>query len=124
MENSRAQRRPLHVKARWLPLTPDRSLVCDIAHFAKQIPLFPVERTFDLSEVVARRADSCPRIAWSVVFLKAYALVAANHPALRRAYIAWPWPHFVEWDDSVGMLAISREYRGVDRLFWAGFPAP
>src|SRR5687767_8181405 len=83
-------------KPPWLPMTSDRALVCDISHFAKQVPSFPVERTLNLAEVAVHRAATHPRIAWSVLFLKAYALVSAEHAALRRAYVPWPWPHFVQ----------------------------
>ena len=111
-------------KARLLPLTSDRALVCDVSYFARRMPLFPVERTFDLSEIAARRAALQPRIAWSVLFLKAFALVAADHPPLRRAYVSWPWPHLVEWPESIGILSVSRIGDGQDRLCWAGFNAP
>jgi len=110
--------------ARRLPLTHHRTLVCDVAHFARRMPMFPVERTFDLAEVAARRESARPRIAWSVLFLKAYAIVAARQAALRRAYVAWPWPHFVEWPTSIGMLAVNRQVDGVDRLYFAGFNCP
>ena len=110
--------------AAWRPLTADRALVCDVAHFARQVPLFPVERTFDLAEVVAQRAATHPRIAWSVLFLKAYALVAAQHAGLRRAYVPWPWPHFIEWPASIGMVAVNRQESGIDRLCFAGFSSP
>jgi hypothetical protein len=110
--------------ARRLPLTHHRTLVCDVAHFARRMPMFPVERTFDLADVAARREAGRPRIAWSVLFLKAYAIVAARHAALRRAYVAWPWPHFVEWPASIGMLAVNRHVDGVDRLCFAGFNCP
>ena len=59
-----------------------------------------------------------------MLFLKANALVAARHSELRRAYAAWPWPHFVEWPASVGMLAVNRPGSGGDRLCWAAFPRP
>jgi hypothetical protein len=111
-------------KARRLPLTSNRALVCDVAHFASRVPLFPVERTFDLAEVAARRAATHPRIAWSVLFLKAYALVAAQHADLRRAYVPFPWPHFVEWPESIGILSVNRQLEGQDRLCFAGFHSP
>jgi hypothetical protein len=86
--------------------------------------LFPVERTFNLAELAARRAVSQPRVAWSILFLKAYALVAADHAALRRAYVPWPWPHFVEWPESTGILSVNRAEAGNDRLCFAGFHSP
>jgi hypothetical protein len=124
MDDSRATMERLPSKPHRLALTSDRTLVCDVAHFAKQIPLFPVERSFDLAELAARRTATKRRIAWSILFLKAYALVAADHLALRRAYVAWPWPHFVQWPDSIAMLAISRHEQGLNRLFWAAFSRP
>ncbi len=125
MDRSRnAEPRQAPAKARRLPLTADRALVCDVAHFARSVPLFPVERTFDLATVAARRDASQPRVAWSVLFLKAFALVAADHSALRRAYVPWPWPHFVEWPDSIGMVSVNRQSQGQDRLCWAGFSSP
>src|SRR3954469_24199314 len=84
--------------SRWIPLTSHRALVLDLLHFARQVPYFPVERVFDLSEVAALRAATQPRIAWSVLFLKAFARVAVRHPDLRRFFVRWPWPHLVEAD--------------------------
>ena len=57
--------------SRSIPLTSHRALLLDILHFARQVPVFPVERTFDLAELAARREVAQPRIAWSVLFLKA-----------------------------------------------------
>jgi hypothetical protein len=110
--------------ARRIPLTHHRTVACDIAHFARQMPLFPVERTFDLAELAAQRDAANPRIAWSVLFLKAYALVAARHPVLRRAYVGWPWPHFIEWPASIGMVAMNRQTSGDDRICCARFRSP
>src|SRR5262245_36562802 len=65
-----------------IPLTHHRTLVCDVADLARRVPLFPVERTMNLARVAAAREAACPRIAWSVLFLKAYARVAVRRPEL------------------------------------------
>jgi hypothetical protein len=106
---------------KWVPFTCHRALVLDVLHFARGVPYFPVERVFDLSQVAARRAAATPRISWSIVFLKAFARIAARHPALRRYFARWPWPHLVESNDVVGVLAMSREQALEDRLCWAHF---
>jgi hypothetical protein len=106
---------------KWVPLTSHRALVLDVLHFAGQVPYFPVERLFDLSQVAAWRAAAEPRIAWSVLFLKAFARVAARRPALRRYFAGWPWPHLVESSDVVGLMAVAREQAGEERLCWAHF---
>jgi hypothetical protein len=107
-----------------MPLGEERALVCDVTYFARRLPIFPVEKVFDLGEVAALREAAQPRISWSVLFLKAYGLVASRHVSLRRAYVRWPWPHFVEWPHSIGTLAISRETAGDKRLCWARFVRP
>lgn len=111
-------------KSRWLPLGSNRSLVLDTLHFSRQVPVFPVEATFDLAEVSELRTRSSRRISWATIFLKAYALVARDQPALRQAYVRWPWPHLVESSQSVGMIAIQREYQGEGRLCWGRFLGP
>jgi hypothetical protein len=115
---------PALARPRTIPITNQRSLVLDIAHFARRVPVFPVERTFDLAALAAARAAAQPRIAWSVLFMKAQALVAARRPELRQGYFGWPWPRIVEWPTSVGTIVVSREDEGQERLCWARFSQP
>ena len=81
---------------RYLPLSCNRALVLDGLHFARQVPLFPVEQQFDLREVSRLRSGQARRISWAVLFLKAYAIVAREHSPLRQAYLRWPWPRLIE----------------------------
>jgi hypothetical protein len=112
------------MRPRTVPITSQRSLVLDIAHFARCVPVFPVERTFHLASLAALRAATRPRIAWSVLFLKAHALVAARRPELRQGFFSWPWPRIIEWPESVGTIVVSREEDGQERLCWARFSEP
>src|SRR2546423_4623973 len=116
-----ARSAPYLLRPRTIPLGSQRSLVLDIAHFARHVPVFPVERTFQLASLAALRAATRPRIAWSVLFLKAHALVAASRPELRQGFFGWPWPRLVEWPASVGTIVVSREDDGQERLCWARF---
>jgi len=111
-------------KSRTLSVSCNRALVLDGLHFARAATLFPVERPFELLEVVRLRERQPSRISWAVLFLKAYAIVAHEHAPLRQAYIRWPWPHLLESPQSVAMLAINREYQGEDRLCWGRFEEP
>lgn len=110
--------------ARRLPAERARALVWDIAHLARDIPVFPVERTLRLAGLDQARQAAVPRISWAMLFLKAYALVARRRPVLRRAWVSWPWPHLVEWPSSVGMLAMHREWAGQPIVCWARFCHP
>ena len=109
---------------RRLPLSCNRTLVLDGLHFARQAELFPVERTFELGNLAELRDRSQTRIAWSLLFLKAYSAVVRRQPALRRAYVRWPWPQLIEMPSIGGMLVVNREYLGEDRLCWARIDEP
>jgi hypothetical protein len=107
-----------------LRLTSNRSLVLDVLALCDRSAYFPLERSFDLSQIAALRKAATQRISWSLLFLKAYAVVSAVTPQLRQAYVRWPWPHLCEYPNSVGMLAVNREFQGEDRLCWARFISP
>jgi hypothetical protein len=64
------------------------------------------------------------KISWTILFLRAYALLGAKTPQLRQTYMAWPWPHIYQHDQTACMMAISREHRGEDRLFFGLFRTP
>jgi hypothetical protein len=99
-------------------------LVCDLLHFARAVPLFPLERLCDLGTVAEARAWMPRRIAWSILFLKAYAMLARDYAPLRQTYLRWPWPHLYEHPESVAMLAINRGEGGSERLYWGRFKCP
>lgn len=91
-----------------------RRLVSDIVRLSNRVPIFPVDRIMALSELEAVRRAALPRIGWSAVFMKAYAIVARDRPALRSWYVPWriltPWrrPAWATSPVSVASLAISR----------------
>lgn len=105
-------------------LTCNRSLVLDVVALCDRNAYFPLERTFDVAELAALRTAAAERISWPVLFMKAYATVAAVTPALRQAFIRWPWPHLCEYPDNVAMLAVQRVFANEDRLCWARFIRP
>jgi len=107
-----------------LKIDASRRLVLDLLHFSRKAPIHPAEKYFDLREVEVVRRQAAVRISWPVLFIKAYGLVAAEMPELRRSYIDWPRPHFYQHPHSVALLAMSRRYQGVDRVFWARLMHP
>ena len=54
-------------------------------HFAAGVPSIPVQRRMRLGPLVAARSTG-DRSPWAALFTKAFALVAAGVPELRRAY--------------------------------------
>ncbi len=85
-----------------------RSLL-DFLHFAKKMPLVTAERRMRLGPLIDARNACSPKPAWTILFLKAFALVALRRPELRRSYCSLPWPHFYEHDESVGFFTAERE---------------
>jgi hypothetical protein len=105
-------------------ITCNRALVLDLLALSARHAYFPVEQTFELAELAALRAAAPRRISWTVLFMKAYAAVAAEIPQLRQAYCRWPWPRLCECGDNVAMVAINREHLGEERLCWGRFMSP
>jgi len=107
--------------------TAARGCIADVARLAAGIPLFPVERTMSLAALAAARAAATPRIGWAAVFLKAYAIVAAEMPVLRTWLARGPAglrPRLATSGQSVATLAVNRSEEGEDRLFWGRLAEP
>jgi hypothetical protein len=95
-----------------------RRWVADLMHVSRHAPVVTAERRADLSALIAARARVPDPPPWPALFIKAYALVAARTPALRRAYLPFPWPHLYEVDESVASVAVAREYDGEPAVFF------
>jgi hypothetical protein len=112
------------LKGRNLPLTGPRRFVIDLVHFARQIPSTPVSRPMDVSALTVPRDTHPARPSWAVLFMKAYALVGADHPPLRRALLEFPWPRLYEHPWMNCALAIERSFQEEQGVFVGLFRAP
>ncbi len=95
-----------------ISLSLPRRFVCDLLHFAQRIPTVPVQREMNLSLLRDARSRTSPRISWPVLFVKGYALVAAQIPQLRRAYLPFPYARLYEHPASIASVAFERDYQG------------
>jgi len=109
---------------RKLPLSLPRRYICDLLHLARKVPSVPVQRRLQLAPVAIARQVAQPRPSWTALFTRAYALVSAANPHLRRAYVGFPYPHLYEHPESIATLAVERPYDGEDALFFAPMPRP
>jgi hypothetical protein len=91
---------------------------------AAAVPSVPVQRRMNLAAVAAARRAVPDRPGWPAVFLRAYGRVAADTPALRRAYLRLPWPHLREYPESVASVAVERDYRGEPAVFFGRIGEP
>lgn len=101
-----------------------RCLVNDVIRIAKKFPSAAFGGSFDAGSVARLRRLTRPKISWNVLYMKAYAKVARQYPALRQCYMGFPWPYLYEHDRNVCMLTLSREYKGEERLLFARFNNP
>src|SRR6202046_5656216 len=111
-------------KGRYLPLAGPRRFIGDLVHFAHRIPSAPVSRTIAVSALDEPRKRDPARPSWASVFMKAYALVGAAHPPLRRSFLEFPWPRLYEHPWMNCALAIERSYQGEPGVFVGLFRSP
>lgn len=104
-------------KGRRLALSLPRRQICDLMHFALQVPTIPVQRRMNLAPLMAARKAVNPRPSWAALFTKAFALTSARHASLRRFYVGFPWAHLYEHPFSVANVAVERLYEGEDAVF-------
>ncbi len=109
---------------RYLPLPLPRRVMNDMLHFARQIPSVPVQRRLNVAPVVEARRQLADRPGWCAIFTKAYGIVTTAVPALRRAYLGFPWPRLYEHPCSVASVAIERTYDGEPGVFFAHLRGP
>lgn len=96
---------------------------------AREIPLFPVERTMQLGLLAAARAAAGAhangRVGWAAIFLKAYGIVARETPSLRTWLVrGFLFSRLATASESVATLAVNRIEDGEDRLIWGRLAAP
>jgi hypothetical protein len=107
-----------------LPITGPRRFIIDLVHFARQVPSTPVCRRINISALFEARANHPSRPSWSLLFMKAYSLVGAANPPLRRALLQFPWLRLYEHPSMNCALAIERSYNGEPGIFVGLFRAP
>jgi hypothetical protein len=99
------------MRGRRIPLSRARRLVIDFLHFATGIPTVPVQRRVCLQPAIDARAALPDRPSWTAIFVKAFALVSAEVPDLRRAFVKLPWRHLHEYPKPVASIAVERDYQ-------------
>lgn len=81
-------------------------------YFSAGVPSVTVQRQLSVATAAAAREKHPNRPSWVALFAKAYAMVAAEFPELRRAYVRLPWPHLYEYQSSAAQIAVERDFNG------------
>ena len=109
---------------RWVGLSKPRRLIADLLYFSQLVPTVTAERRMGLAALAAAR-QACPtRPSWCVLFIRAFALVSARRPELRRSYLTFPWPHLYEHPESVATVTVERTWDGEEAPVITQFTAP
>ena len=118
--------KPIRKKARShrFALPPNRSVVIDLMHFQRKIPTVTHTKEMQLGPLAQARSAAAQRISWCLLFIKAYSQISREFVELRRTFMTFPWPHFYEHSECVANVAVKREHRGEDWLFFAPFRNP
>jgi hypothetical protein len=109
---------------RRLPITPARANVFELMRLSRAIPLVTAERPMKLAAVADVRRAAAVKVSWTAIFIKAFSIVAASRPELRTAYMSYPYPHFYEHSQNVGMVIVEREFEGEPFPFNFRFKQP
>ena len=110
---------------RKIPLSLARTMIGDFLAVSQRIPLAHGERRIDIRPLrAAMMAMPRPRPDWVPLFFKAYAIVAANRPALRRIFVRRPWPYLYEHPENIGSIVVSRRLEGDDALLYLPINTP
>jgi hypothetical protein len=105
-------------------LSVPRRLICDLLHFARQVPTVPVQRRMNLGPLAEARARSPRRVGWCALFAKAFGCVAIRTPELRRAYLPFPRPRLYEHPYSIASVAVERRWGGENAVLFAHLTRP
>jgi hypothetical protein len=112
------------MRGKWIGLSRPRRFLADFLHFAAKVPTVPVQRRMCLADVVATRGTLSHRPCWPAIFLKAYAIVCAETPVLRRAFVRLPWAHLREYPRVAASVAVERDYAGEPCVFFGRITDP
>ena len=109
---------------RWVGLSAHRVMIADLMYFSQKVPTIPVQRRMRLGALKEARSRLEPRPSWVTIFAKAFDLVAADMPVLRRSYLKLPWAHLYEHPISIASVTVEKQDAGVPAVFFAKLRNP
>jgi hypothetical protein len=110
------------ITGRRVPMSLPRIWMDDLMIASRGRPIISFERRCDVSPLLEARGTL--RVSWSLMLAKAFGMVSLRRPVLRRAYVAWPWPHYFESDSPIASIALEREYEGEPAVFFGMVSEP
>jgi hypothetical protein len=99
-------------------------MVIDYMWAASDVARMDVTRRVAFGDLIEIRRGLRHPPSWTAIFVKGFAVVAAEIPELRRAYMKWPWPHLYEYPESTVFVSQEREILGDTGVLPLRFPKP
>lgn len=115
---------PLAHRGRTVRFSGSRQGVRELLRLSESVPAIPQLRRTRIPRLASIRFGAEAKIAWPILFFKAYARVCAATPELRRVYVRWPWTRLYEHPVSVGRMTVSRPWKGEEVIFLTKVEAP
>ena len=109
---------------RYRPVPLHRRWVNELLHFGIRSPVVGCNWTINVAPVVAARAARQPSIGWAAIWMKALALVGRRRPALRTAYLPFPWSRYYVHPTTVASVIVERTWRGAAAVFFEQYKEP
>jgi hypothetical protein len=101
-----------------------RRLVADLMHASVRVPFVSLARPLNIRSLIEARAQMAQPPGWAAIFVKAFALVAKEQPALRTLFVKWPYARLYELPRSVAFVTIARIEDGQDCVLLQRVNAP
>jgi hypothetical protein len=87
-------------------------MIADFMWAVSDIGRVSVTRPVAFRNLITARGELGAAPSWTAIFVKGFALVAAEIPELRRVYFSLPWPHLYEYADSTVCIIHERWIMG------------
>ena len=87
-------------------------MIVDLLWAAGSMARVSVTRPVSFRDLMTARAELRSAPSWTAIFVKGFALVAAEMPELRRVYMRLPWPYLYEYAESTVGIAHERWFMG------------
>jgi hypothetical protein len=102
---------------RTIPLSLPRRWVGDLAAFSQNVPTVAGEKILRVKALAAARRGVPRPPSWGSLVTKAFGIVSARTPELRRSYLSFPFPRLYEHPSSVAAIVANREFHGEPAVF-------
>jgi hypothetical protein len=97
------------VTRRVLRLSAGRQVIADLSWASLRVPRCVITARLYLPRALAARGTMAPpRIPWTVIFAKGFALAAEAQPVLRRVHATLPSPRLIEVPHAIGCIVLER----------------